>query len=88
MLKIILVQPGRPDREIEVDGDVATVGRCVELRRRGDEPFVSAAPGSILRGTVVVDLDSSNGTFVGGRRVAGTSGVTVLGGESISLCAE
>ncbi len=69
MLKFVVSLPGQPDREIVVAGDVATVGRVAPCDVVIDQPYVSKQHLRIFHGTVAVDLGSSNGTFVEGRRL-------------------
>jgi hypothetical protein len=69
MLKLVVKQAGKPDKEFVVEGEKAIIGRTPQCDVVIDEPFVSKRHLQILHGTVVVDLGSSNGTFVGGHRV-------------------
>jgi len=82
MLKLVVMQSGLPDREFVVPGDAATIGRVSSCEVVIDEPFVSKQHLRILHGTVVVDLGSSNGTFIDGQPV--THGV-LLAGRTVAI---
>src|SRR5687767_11035616 len=82
MLKIVVIQSGQPDREVLVPGAVATIGRVAPCDVVVDRPFVSKQHLRVFHGTVAVDLGSSNGTFVGGRRM---TEAVLLEGRTLSL---
>jgi pSer/pThr/pTyr-binding forkhead associated (FHA) protein len=82
MLKIVVIQPGQPDQEVLVPGETATIGRVDPCDVVVDRPFVSKQHVRILHGTVAVDLGSSNGTFVGGRRM---TEAVLLEGRTLAL---
>lgn len=71
MLKLRLIQPGRRDEVFAFSNDCAIVGR----KREGGvdivvpQPFITGRHAMIMKGIVIYDLGSTNGTFVGGRRV-------------------
>ncbi len=92
MLKLVVTQPGSPERAFVVEGSAVTVGRGQACDVVIDQPFVSKQHLRILRGTVVVDLGSSNGTFVGGQRVQGAvlleRGPISIGHGELSLSVE
>lgn len=92
MLKLVVTQPGSPERAFVVEGSAVTVGRGQACDVVIDQPFVSKQHLRILRGTVVVDLGSSNGTFVGGERVQGAvlleRGPISIGHGELSLSVE
>ncbi len=59
-------------RQLPLDRDVLTIGRSAAADLRLDSPIVSKLHARIVRrdgGFAVEDLGSSNGTYVGGRRV-------------------
>jgi hypothetical protein len=82
MLKIVVIQPGQPDQEVLVPGETATIGRVDPCDVVVDRPFVSKQHVRILHGTVAIDLGSSNGTFVGGRRM---TEAVLLEGRTLAL---
>ena len=61
--------PGKPPREAIFDGDSAVIGRSADCDIVVESPLVSKRHARILRGIVVVDLGSSNGTSVDGRKI-------------------
>lgn len=69
MLKLHITQPGHQDMHVEVDGDEAVLGRTGGCDVVLPQPFVSKRHVKVLAGLVVVDLGSSNGTFVQGALV-------------------
>ena len=82
MLKIVVSQAGAPDREILVQGDVATIGRVSPCDVVIDKPFVSKQHLRIFHGTVALDLGSSNGTLLNGRAVAAP--LRIVDGDTIN----
>lgn len=71
MLKLRIIQPGLPDEVLTFERDYAVLGRKKE---QGvdvviNQPFVSARHAIVLKGTVIIDQGSSNGTFVDGQRI-------------------
>src|SRR5262245_32758269 len=69
MIKVRLLHPGQPDVEVVVAGDSAVIGRDEKCDVVVPEPFVSKRHVQVLKGLVLVDLRSSNGTFVRGEKV-------------------
>ncbi len=82
MLKLVVTQPGQPDQEFVVSGDVATIGRVAPCEVLVDEPYVSKKHLRVLHGTVVVDLGSSNGTYLEGQRL---TEAVLLEGRSVGI---
>lgn len=83
MLKIVLMEPGQSPREFAVPADVATIGRSPTCDVVVDRPFVSKQHLRVFRGIVVVDLGSSNGSFLGGQKL--TEAVLLTSGGAIVL---
>jgi hypothetical protein len=69
LLKLRVVQPGREAVVHEFAGDAAVVGRAPDCDVRIPESYVSKRHAKVLFGLVLVDLGSSNGTHVDGRRI-------------------
>lgn len=69
MIQIRLIRPGRPPLVVDTDADVVLCGRSNDCDVVVEEKFVSSRHALIVAGRVVVDLDSSNGTYVDGVRV-------------------
>jgi ribosomal protein L18E len=69
MIKLRLLQPGQPDVEVVVEGDSAVIGRDETCDVVVPQPFVSKRHLQLMKGLVLVDLRSSNGTFVKGEKV-------------------
>ncbi len=82
MIKLTLRQANQPETTVQVDGDVATIGRAPGAEVLIQQPYVSKRHARLLRGWVLVDLGSSNGTFVGGKRI---SEATLLSGDEFQL---
>ena len=82
MLKLVVIQPGQPDQETIVQGHVANVGRNASNDVVIDDGHVSGRHLRILDGTVAVDLGSSNGTFIEGKRV---TEAVLLKGRTLTL---
>lgn len=82
MFKLRLIQTGKADEVVTVEGDEAVIGRAPECDLVIAQPHVSKRHLKILRGLVVVDLGSRNGTFTGGRRVREA---TVVSAGRVSL---
>lgn len=81
-MDLVVIEGDGPERRIRVDGDSATIGRAPGCDLVVDRPYVSKEHARVLLGTVLVDLQSSNGTYVDDRRV--TSAV-VLGERWLTL---
>jgi len=82
VIKLTLRQANQPDTTVQVEGDVATIGRAQGAEVLIQQPYVSKRHVRVLRGWVVVDLGSSNGTFVAGKRI---SEATLLTGDEFQL---
>ncbi|MBL8896537.1 MAG: FHA domain-containing protein, partial [Planctomycetes bacterium] len=79
VLKLRILKPGQPPRELAFAADEAVVGRAPGCDVVLTEPYVSKRHVKVLAGVVVVDLGSSNGTHVNGVRLA--EPVLLLTGE-------
>jgi two-component system, NtrC family, response regulator AtoC len=77
--RLFIEEPGRPPRVLELaPGDVARVGRATDIEIPLDDPRASRLHARIEfdgRAVTVVDLGSSNGTWLGDERVVGASPV-------------
>lgn len=62
-------QSGDLDQEVEIPGDEATIGRSHECHVVIDRKDISRVHARLLRGWVVDDLGSRNGTHVEGRKI-------------------
>lgn len=82
MIKLSLQQANQPETQVQVDANVATIGRAQGVEVLIQQPYVSKRHVRLLRGLVLVDLGSSNGTFVGGKRI---SEPTLLTGNEFQL---
>lgn len=69
MFKIHITEADSPPYTIAIDGDSATIGRTDANDVTLALPYVSGAHARILHGFVVMDLGSSNGTYIDGRRI-------------------
>lgn len=68
---LVVQEADGPERRVHVDGDVATIGRSPDCDLVVDKPYVSKRHVQVMHGAVLVDLQSSNGTYVDERRVVG-----------------
>jgi len=68
-LKLRIHQSGKDVLDVEIDGDVLTLGRSSDCDVVLDHPYISKRHVRLLRGVVVQDLESINGTFIDGRRL-------------------
>jgi hypothetical protein len=82
VIKLTLRQANQPDTQVQVEGDAATIGRAAGSEVLIQQPYVSKRHVKLLKGWVVVDLGSSNGTFVDGKRIAEP---TLLSGDEFQL---
>lgn len=82
MIRLRVIQAGCEDRVIESDSRELVLGRAEGCDVRIEQAHVSKRHAVILAGLVVVDLGSSNGTFLRGRRVAPAA---LLEGEEFQL---
>jgi len=72
MLKLVVLSPGMTGRSQELKADKITIGRLEDNTFHIAEPSVSSHQCEVvLRGSEVVvrDLDSTNGTYIGGEKV-------------------
>jgi len=82
LLKLRLIQPGKRDEIFAFPGNRAVVGR----KREGGvdivvpQPFITGRHAVILKGLVVCDLGSTNGTFIAGQRIQEHQPVLVADG--------
>lgn len=89
-MKLRITLPDKEPFEVDVPGDEATIGRSPDCDVVVPSPFVSKAHLRLLRGLTVLDLGSSNGTFLSdGRRVEGarlvSDGQLSIGPENIQI---
>lgn len=70
MIILQLRQANQPATVVKVPGDVATVGRTQGSDVVVNQPYVSKRHLRVLKGVVLVDQGSSNGTFVDGQKVS------------------
>ena len=68
-MKLRIHQSGKDVLELEIEGDVLTIGRSSDCDVVLDHPYISKRHVRLLRGVVVQDLESINGTFLDGRRL-------------------
>jgi len=89
VIKIRILRPGRPPVVFDTAADVVLCGRSNDCDVVIDEKFVSSRHALIVAGRVVVDLDSSNGTYVDGVRVERAAvfegGTIFLGHRDVTL---
>jgi len=89
LIKLRIIQAGQPPEEVTIDRDIAVIGRDYSCDVPILQPYVSKRHLRILRGVVIVDLGSSNGTFVDGERVYEATLVTNervnLGHEQVAI---
>jgi len=69
-VKLRIHQVGKDPVEVEIDKDELTFGRSSECDVVLSNPYISKAHVRLLRGLVLHDLESINGTFVAGKRVS------------------
>lgn len=70
MLRMRVIRVGAPPQIMTFGKDVAVVGRAPDCDIVIDDPEVSRRHARILRGTVILDLGSRNGTWVDDQRVS------------------
>jgi hypothetical protein len=73
MAKLVILTQGMTDRAHELKADRTTIGRVEDNSFQIAEPSVSSHHCEVLlRGTEIVikDLDSTNGTFINGEKIA------------------
>ncbi len=82
MIKLRLIQSGHAAEQVTIDGNEAVIGRAPDCDLVIPQAYVSKRHVRILRGLVVIDLDSRNGTYVESRRIRGA---VLLSGTQICL---
>jgi hypothetical protein len=85
VIKLRLVPLGQPGSEVSVPGDSVVLGRdkqCDIVVGTGPKSSISKRHVQLLRGLVLVDLGSTNGTFVEGEKI---SAPTLLSGGRFNL---
>ena len=73
MLKLVVLSPGMTGRAHDLNSETTSIGRVEDNTFQVVDPSVSSHHCEVLlRGTEVVvrDLNSTNGTYVGGEKVA------------------
>jgi hypothetical protein len=73
MLKLVVLSPGMTGRTQELSAQRTTIGRAEDNSFQIAEPSVSSHHCEVLLGSgavVVRDLGSTNGTYIGGEKVA------------------
>ena len=88
MLRITVSKPGAPPRSATFDKREITVGRTPANDLPIPEPGVSSAHARILvtdGDITLIDLESTNGTFVNGERIRGPA--LVQPGDEVYICA-
>ncbi|HUR28764.1 MAG TPA: FHA domain-containing protein [Planctomycetota bacterium] len=79
MITVLVRQGDQPEVEVNVSGDSATVGRAPGSQIHLTPTYVSKKHLRLLKGIVIVDLGSANGTFLDGKRLKDP--VVYTGGE-------
>ena len=72
MLKLVVLSPGMTGRAQELKSDKTTIGRAEDNTFPVTDPSVSSHHCEVLlrgAGVVVRDLNSTNGTYIGGEKV-------------------
>ena len=69
-LKLRIHQSGKETLDVEIDQDVLTLGRSSDCDVVLSNPYISKAHVRLLKGVVVQDLESINGTFMDGKRLS------------------
>lgn len=82
VIKLSLRLPNQSQTVVELGGASATIGRAPDCDVQIPLPHVSKRHVRVLKGVVLVDLGSSNGTFVAGVRI---SEPTLLAGDEFEL---
>jgi hypothetical protein len=82
VIKLQVRQAQQPKLEIVVEGNSATIGRTAGCDVVVNQPYVSKRHLRIYKGVVVIDLGSSNGSFIDGQRI---SEPTLLDGRELRL---
>lgn len=81
-LRIRIIRGGKPEAEELIDAGEALIGRASSCDVVVSSKHVSGRHVKILSGLVVVDLDSTNGTYLDGKRVRGAA---LISGRDIVL---
>src|SRR6185295_1420137 len=68
-LQLRMRRLGEPARDVTIDGDVAVVGRSSDCDAILPDPHISKKHTRIFSGVVVLDLGSTNGTWVDDVRI-------------------
>ncbi len=79
MITLLVRQADQPALEILVEGNIARVGRAPGSELHLPQSYVSKQHLRVLKGIVIVDLGSSNGTYLDGKRIK--EPVLYTGGE-------
>ncbi|HTF87974.1 MAG TPA: FHA domain-containing protein [Planctomycetota bacterium] len=79
MITLFVRQGGQPEAEVKVNGDAAGIGRAPGSEIQLTQKYVSKRHLRVLKGIVIVDMGSSNGTFLDGKRIKDP--VLYTGGE-------
>lgn len=82
VIKLSLRLSNQPETVVELGGASATLGRAPDCDVQIPLPHVSKRHVRVLKGVVLIDLGSSNGTFVAGARIAEP---TLLEGDEFEL---
>lgn len=82
MLKIRVLRDGIEERVVDVHGREALIGRAADCDVLLSEDHVSSHHMLLMAGLVVVDLSSTNGTFLGGQRVKTAE---LIGGRELRI---
>ena len=69
-MKLRIHQSGKETLDVEIDQDVLTLGRSSDCDVVLSNPYISKAHVRLLKGVVVQDLESINGTFMDGKRLS------------------
>lgn len=87
VLKISIIQDGVEDTVFEVEGNEATLGRARDCDIVIPNVHVSGRHVRVLSGLVVMDLKSTNSTFIDGAKIKGAAvaprGEFQMGGEIV-----
>ena len=79
VITLLVRQADQPALEILVEGNIARVGRAPGSELHLPQSYVSKQHLRVLKGIVIVDLGSSNGTYLDGKRIK--EPVLYTGGE-------
>ncbi len=79
MITLFVRQANQPAVEVKVPGNIARVGRAPGSELHLPQSYVSKKHLRVIKGIVIVDLGSSNGTYLDGKRIKDP--VVYTGGE-------